>query len=68
VLLETCCAGRDALRLLERAAARFGLSARACHRVLRVARTIADMAGCAAVEQAHIAEALSLRQLDRSQA
>lgn len=67
LLLETCRAGRDALRLLEGAAARFGLSARACHRVLRVARTIADMAACTAVDRTHIAEALSLRQLDRSQ-
>ncbi|MGB5248841.1 MAG: hypothetical protein WBO47_04380, partial [Gammaproteobacteria bacterium] len=66
LLLESCGAGRDVLGLLERAAARFGLSARACHRILRVARTIADMSGSSLVDQTHMAEALSLRQLDRN--
>jgi magnesium chelatase family protein len=47
--------------LLLRAADRFGLSARGYHRVLRVARTIADLAGVASVESGHIAEALSFR-------
>lgn len=50
--------GRD---LLVRAAERFGLSARAYHRVLRVARTIADLDGVDAVARPHIAEALSFR-------
>ena len=35
------------------------------HRVLRVARTIADLADCERVEAAHVAEAVSFRQLDR---
>jgi len=56
---------RDGLRLLERAAARFGLSARACHRVLRVARTIADMEGAETIGVPQVGEALSLRQIDR---
>ena len=64
-LLETCRPRRDGLRLLERAATRFGLSARACHRVLRVARTIADMDGADTLDQSHVSEALSLRQIDR---
>ena len=64
-LLETCRPRRDGLRLLERAATRFGLSARACHRVLRVARTIADMDGAVTLDQSHVSEALSLRQIDR---
>ncbi len=47
--------------LLSRAAERFGLTARGYHRVLRVARTIADLDGSALVRQPHIAEAISYR-------
>lgn len=47
--------------LLGRAAERLGLSARGCHRVLRTARTIADLAGSASVRAPHLAEALSFR-------
>lgn len=47
--------------LLNRVAERFGLSARGYHRVLRVARTIADLAGCETVREAHVAEAVSYR-------
>ena len=54
-----------ALALLGRATQRLALSARAWHRVLRVARTIADLAGLERVDVAHVAEAVSLRQLDR---
>jgi magnesium chelatase family protein len=48
-------------QLLERAAERLDLSARACHRVLRVARTIADLEGAQAIGNAHLAEAISYR-------
>lgn len=50
--------GRD---LLGRAAERFGLSARGYHRVLRVARTIADLDGEAQIRRPHLAEALAYR-------
>ena len=56
-------AGPDAegRELLIRAAERFGLSARGYHRVLRVARTIADLDESADVRRGHVAEALSFR-------
>ncbi|PRY92969.1 magnesium chelatase family protein [Hasllibacter halocynthiae] len=47
--------------LIERFAARRGLSARGYHRVLRVARTVADLAGAERVEAPHVAEALGFR-------
>ena len=50
-------------RLLTDAAERMKLSARGYHRVLKVARTIADLAGAATVARPHIAEALSYRRI-----
>jgi magnesium chelatase family protein len=55
----------DGSRLLADAIDRLGLSARAYHRVLKVARTIADLAGDARVQVPHVAEAISYRRLDR---
>jgi magnesium chelatase family protein len=52
-------------RLLEHAVRRLGLSARAYHRVLRVARTIADLADAGPLEACHVAEAIAYRALDR---
>ncbi len=50
-------------RLLTEAAERMKLSARGYHRVLKVARTIADLAGAATVAKPHVAEALSYRRI-----
>ncbi|MEI2788234.1 MAG: ATP-binding protein [Steroidobacteraceae bacterium] len=64
-LAVQCGADTAALALLARAMRQLGLSARAYHRVLRVARTIADLAGSPGVCAEHVAEAITLRQLDR---
>jgi len=52
--------------LLQRAQDRFGFSPRAYHRILKVARTIADLAGSSEVGEEHAAEAIHFRELDRA--
>jgi len=62
---EHCALDTAGEKLLESACERLHLSARAHQRILKVARTIADLDGQAAIGQAHLAEAIGYRQLDR---
>ena len=55
-------------RLLREAVGKLGLSARAYHRVVKIARTIADLEGAEALSTAHVSEAIRYRSLDRRKA
>lgn len=59
-----CSIDEHCLALLEQAVDRFSLSARSYQRILRVARTIADLAGAKTITPPHVAEALNLRLLE----
>ena len=63
LLDDFCPLDADGQKLLQTAAEKMGLSARGYHRVLRVARTIADLAGEERIARAHLAEALAYRVL-----
>ena len=58
-----CALDAAASKFLQAAAARLGWSARGFHRVLRVARTIADLGGGSAITTAHLAEAIQCRRV-----
>ncbi|MBR3964793.1 MAG: YifB family Mg chelatase-like AAA ATPase [Clostridia bacterium] len=62
---RTCIATDDALETMKMAFERLGLSGRGYDRILRLARTVADLDGADMIESGHIAEAISLRSLDR---
>jgi magnesium chelatase family protein len=65
-LRRSCALDPDGRRLLQVAVERLGLSARAHDKVLRVARTIADLEGSGEVRSVHVAEAIQYRALDRA--
>jgi len=65
LLREHAALDREGEEVLERAVERFGLSARAYARILKIARTIADLEGIDAIRTPHIAEAVQYRTLDR---
>jgi magnesium chelatase family protein len=63
-LAKFCVLTDSDYQLLEQAISRFGLSTRAYYRILRVARTIADLAGSSSIETLHLTEAIGYRRLD----
>ena len=65
MLRRFCPLSEPVRRLLDAAMERLQLSARAYDRIIKVARTIADLAGAADIEPSHISEAITYRSLDR---
>ncbi len=64
-IAKYCAIDKDGERLLEKAFQKLGLSARGTTRILKVARTIADIEGCENIQPAHLAEAIQYRGVDR---
>jgi magnesium chelatase family protein len=62
---QICHLSEQGHQLLEQAMDKFGLSHRAYHRILKVARTIADLADSESISVAHLSEAIGYRKLDR---
>lgn len=62
---QLCVLSAQGYQLLEQAMDRFGLSHRAYHRILKLARTISDLAQSPQIEINHLSEAISYRKLDR---
>ena len=66
-LEQFCSLNQETLKLLENAAEQLYLSPRACHRILKVSRTIADLDGVTDINSGHVAEAISFRRLNAEQ-
>jgi magnesium chelatase family protein len=66
LIRKHCAIDEASEKLLETAITRMGLSARAHDRILKVARTIADLEGCPNIRSTHIGEAVQYRSLDRT--
>lgn len=64
-VIRLCRLPRESRVLLGTVISRMGLSARACHRVLKLARTCADLAGTPDIRRIDVAEAVQLRALDK---
>ena len=60
-----CLPDSEGATLIRMAITQLGLSARAYDRILKVARTIADLEGCESVRSSHVSEAIQYRSLDR---
>ena len=59
-----CNLGTEQKRFMERMFASMKLTARGYHRILKVARTVADLAGGGKIEEEHLAEAICYRQME----
>jgi len=66
LIRKHCAISEDGEKMLENAISRLGLSARAHDRILKVARTIADLDASSNIETRHLAEAIQYRTLDRT--
>lgn len=67
LIKKFCALDTESHKLLEVAVNRLGLSARAYNRILKIARTIADLEGESSISPVHISEAIQYRSLDRKQ-